>query len=83
MEIEIEDNVESEVEAHGRSTGLPPIDFEVVQQVLDFLSGLARIRATSTVQTTQVQITLYVATIVPKMDKASGSGTFFYLLLAR
>uniref|UniRef100_M1DYG3 Uncharacterized protein n=1 Tax=Solanum tuberosum TaxID=4113 RepID=M1DYG3_SOLTU len=81
VEIQIEDDVQPEVEAHGMGTFLRLMTFEVVQQVLAFLSGLACMGATSTVQTTQVQINFSIATMVPNIDKASGYGVFFHLLL--
>lgn len=71
-----EQGVELEVVVPTEVAVLPPMFAEVLQQVLDFLSGLAGIKANPTLPSSRAPIIHTAIVMASRMDKASWTNAF-------
>uniref|UniRef100_M1DR48 Uncharacterized protein n=1 Tax=Solanum tuberosum TaxID=4113 RepID=M1DR48_SOLTU len=73
VEIGIEEDVEPEIKAHVKGMRFPPMNFEVIKQVLALLSGLVGTGSIPALPVFQVLATQPVSVMAPKMDKDLGT----------
>ncbi|KAH0743175.1 hypothetical protein KY290_031168 [Solanum tuberosum] len=81
VEVEDEENVGQEKEVQAETTGIPPLDPVLAQQIMLFLKGLVGPGVPPSVQVTQAPTNHSIAIIVPKVGGTVGNDAFFHPLL--